>query len=146
MRRLFAFVITLALLLILAGCDKEEASNSGKMGTANEMEIVDWGQSALYTDDDISSAIDVVIASFEAEFKGCSLTQISYPGDDLSDLFDQWAKEYKSDEAIVLYSSFDTDSAGGDGSLNPNATYTKWQWILVRNGGGIWELATYGYG
>ena len=58
----------------------------------------------------------------------------------------EWAEECEADEAIVLYSSFDTDASGGDGSLEPNTTYDDFRWILVRDNGGTWEVRTYGYG
>lgn len=80
------------------------------------------------------------------EFTGCTLTQLCYPGDASADLFTEWAEECEADEAIVLYSSFDTDASGGDGSLEPNTTYDDFQWILVRDNGGTWEVKTYGYG
>ncbi len=144
MRRFIIVIITFSLLLI-AGCGGENIDSENEKNVG-EVSIVDWEHSTLYTDTDIKTAIDTVIAYFETEFKGCTLTQISYPGDDSSGLFDKWAKEYEADEAIVLYSSFDTDSSGGDGSLNPNSTYNDWQWILVKNNGGVWELKTYGYG
>ena len=83
---------------------------------------------------------------FEAEFQGCTLTQLRYPGDASADLFTEWAEECEADEAIILYSSFDTDASGGDGSLEPNTTYDDFQWILVRDNGGTWEVKTYGYG
>ena len=102
--------------------------------------------SDLYTDDDIENAVAAVTACFETEFQGCTLTELRYPGDALSDLFTHWAQEYNTDEAIVLYSSFDTDASGGDGSLEPNTTYDDFQWILVRDNGGTWEVRTYGYG
>ena len=102
--------------------------------------------SDIYTDADIEAAMDAVNTYFEAEFKGCTLTQLRYPGDASADLFTEWAQEYESDEAIVLYSSFDTDTSGGDGSLEPNTTYDDFQWILVRDNGGTWEVKTYGYG
>ena len=50
-----------------------------------------------------------------------------------------------ADEVIVLISSFDVDSSGGDGSLNPNSTYTRWSWILVRNKNGKWKHVDHGY-
>lgn len=102
--------------------------------------------SDLYTDDDIENAVAAVTACFETEFQGCTLTELRYPGDALSNLFTQWAQEYNTDEAIVLYSSFDTDASGGDGSLEPNTTYDDFQWILVRDNGGTWKVKTYGYG
>ena len=41
--------------------------------------------------------------------------------------------------------SFDVDSSGGDGSLNPNSTYSDWKWILVRTNGGHWQHVDHGY-
>ena len=160
MRKLFLATITFVLLLTMAGCsNKEDVATpdtqlpsqdmeveSPEKETDSDLAIVDWDPSELYTDEDIQSAVDTVLAYFETEFKGCTLTQISYPGDDLSDLFDEYAKEYQSDEAIVLRSSFDVDASGGDGSLESNSTYEAWQWILVRSNGGTWEVETYGYG
>ena len=102
--------------------------------------------SDIYTDADIQAAMDTVMTYFETEFKGCTLTQLCYPGDASADLFTEWAEECEADEAIVLYSSFDTDTSGGDGSLEPNTTYDDFQWILVRDNGGTWEVKTYGYG
>ena len=103
-------------------------------------------RSDLHTDADIQDAKDAVTIYFEAEFQGCTLTQLRYPGDASADLFTEWAEECEADEAIILYSSFDTDASGGDGSLEPNTTYDDFQWILVRDNGGTWEVKTYGYG
>ena len=52
---------------------------------------------------------------------------------------------YSADEVIVLVSSFDVGKSGGDGSLNPDSTYTKWKWILVRNKSGSWRHVDHGY-
>ena len=50
------------------------------------------------------------------------------------------------DEVIVLLSSFTVDEHGGDGSLEPNHTYTRWSWYLARRNGGKWKIVTSGYG
>ena len=113
---------------------------------SSDVSIVEWEHSDIYTDADIQAAMDTVMTYFETEFKGCTLTQLCYPGDASADLFTEWAEECEADEAIVLYSSFDTDASGGDGSLEPNTTYDDFQWILVRDNGGTWEVKTYGYG
>lgn len=145
MKRFIIVVIAFALLLV-AGCTGKENINSGNEKESSKVSIVEWEPSTLYTDADIKDAMDTVIAYFGAEFKGCTLKKLSYPGDASSDLFNEWAEEYESDEAIVLDSSFDTDASGGDGTLNPNSSYNGWQWILVRDNGGTWEVKTYGYG
>ena len=46
----------------------------------------------------------------------------------------------------LLDSVFYVDASGSDGSLNPNSTYTNWQWVLTRDRGGKWVLRTWGYG
>ena len=47
---------------------------------------------------------------------------------------------------VVLLSSFTVDEHGGDGSLEPNHTYTRWGWYLARKNGGKWNIVTCGYG
>ena len=59
---------------------------------------------------------------------------------------EEWAEQAQAEEAIILVSTFEVDASGGDGSLNPNSTYTGWQWILVRSANGAWEHRDHGYG
>ena len=139
MKKLLFFVLA---LLFLMGCQAKPATDD----TDSDVSIVEWEHSDIYTDADIQAAMDTVMTYFETEFQGCTLTQLRYPGDASADLFTEWAQEYEADEAIVLYSSFDADTSGGDGSLEPNTTYDDFQWILVRDNGGTWEVKTYGYG
>lgn len=102
--------------------------------------------SEIYSEDDINSAIDTIKKEFKRDWKGCTLTEIYYAGDDSSIDHQDWADRYNADEAIVLLSSFDVASSGGDGSLNPNSTYDDWNWILVRTSGGQWQHVDHGYG
>lgn len=139
MKKLPFFVLA---LLFLMGCQAKPATDD----TNSDVSIVEWEHSDIYTDADIQATMDTVMTYFETEFQGCTLTQLRYPGDASADLFTEWAEECEADEAIVLYSSFDTDASGGDGSLEPNTTYDDFQWILVRDNGGTWEVKTYGYG
>ncbi len=104
-------------------------------------------QSEVYSEQDIANAMDVVEKKFNSDFDGCALTDLWYDEDASASSSDEWSAQYHADEAIVLLSNFDVDSSGGDGSLNPNSTYTDWQWILVRNkDSNTWELGTWGYG
>ncbi len=129
--------LALFLVLFLSSC---------RGGRVSDVEIPDWKPSEIYTDDEIESAFQTVKDYFSKVFDGCTLTKLCYPGDTFSGAFDEWAKRYDADEAIVLYSDFDVDSSGGDGSLAPNSTYEDWQWILVRDSDGQWRHATHGYG
>ena len=82
---------------------------------------------------------------FKSDWKGCTLTEIYYAGDDCSKDHQDWADRNNAEEVIVLLSSFDVDSSGGDGSLNPDSTYDDWMWILVRTNGGQWQHVDHGY-
>ena len=103
-------------------------------------------QSDIYASEDINAAIKTAIKYFEREFSGCTLKEIQYIGDQARESFEEWAEQYHADSAIILISTFDVDSSGGDGSLNPNSTYENWQWILVRSANGSWKHVTHGYG
>lgn len=100
--------------------------------------------SNIYSYDDITSAINTIIDYFNENFKGCTLKEIYYAGDDES-YFKEILQQYGGDEAIVLTSTFDVDGSGGDGSLNPNSTYKDWIWLLVRNKQGEWKHVDHGY-
>ena len=89
--------------------------------------------------------IDTIKKEFKSDWKGCTLTEIYYAGDDCTKDHKDWADRNNADEVIVLLSSFDVDSSGGDGSLNPNSTYSDWKWILVRTDGGKWQHVDHGY-
>ncbi|HAD55659.1 MULTISPECIES: hypothetical protein [Clostridia] len=139
-KTLFCFLTALIMIFVLAGCG---GKNSG--GNIDNVQIPDWKPSEIYSDSDIEAAFQTVKDYFGNEFDGCTLTKLSYPGDTYADEFYEWAEQYDADEAIVILSSFDVDSSGGDGSLNPDSTYDDWKWILIRNDSGNWEHVDHGY-
>lgn len=103
-------------------------------------------KSEVYSEKDIERAMATAKRQFKFDFKGCTLTDLWYDEEISLSSASSWASQYNADEAIVLLSNFDVGSSGGDGSLNPNDTYSDWQWILVRNKGSQnWELKTWGY-
>ena len=137
MKKLLSLSLLCFLALVLCACG----------GKSDGLTIVP-AESSLYTQEDISAAISTAVAYFNKEFKGCTLTEIGYAGDEMTKMhigYAGWQERYDADEMIVLLSSFDVDSSGGDGSLNPNSTYTGWNWILVRNSGGPWRHVDHGY-
>lgn len=136
MKKAICAALVLCILFSLSGCG----------GDVSQVEIVEWAPSALYTDWEIKSAMNTVIRYFGRGFDGCTLTQLSYPGDSDAQKFEEWAEQYDADEAIVIYSSFDVDGSGRSASLEPNSTYNNWSWVLVRNHGGRWKHKTHGYG
>ena len=133
-KRLIFFLVCLVTVFSLSAC-------GGNVKNVNVLDV----ESEIYTPDDISSAIETIKNEFDKAWKGCTLKEIYYAGDETSKDYQDWADRNDADEVIVLLSSFDVDSSGGDGSLNPNSTYDKWIWILVRTNGGKWQHVDHGY-
>lgn len=134
MKRWIALVFVLVCVFSLAACG----------GNAKNVKITDYA-SEIYADAEIESAIDVAINYFEKNFEGCTLTEITYLGDDKLDDWQEFADRNNAEDVIVLVSTFEVDASGGDGSLNPNSTYANWKWILVRTDGGKWTHVDHGY-
>lgn len=101
---------------------------------------IDIGESNIYSEQEIQSAIDIVKTKFD-DFDGCKLFSLSYAGDENS------KKEYDYDEnydqAIVINSTF-LSPLFNSGAWNPHEIY-KWHFILMRADSGEWQLLTYGY-
>ena len=118
--------------------------NRGNVSAVNRI----VGYSALYDENLINKACDVVEKEFEKEFEGCTLTELRYDIDvenRFAEEIERYHKE-KNQELIVLLSTFNTDEKGGDGGFNPNDTYTNWQWHLVRTADKkIWGIVGRGY-
>lgn len=139
MKKRIIIIVVLILIIVFATLyfrnKGGDVSNVKRMITASE----------VYSEQDINNAMDIVEKYFQSDFEGCTLTDLWYEESMSAPDSDGWAKQYDADKFIVLLSNFDVDSSGGDGSFNPNDTYSNWQWILVRNKGSEWELKTWGY-
>ena len=134
MRRLAGWTLLFVFIMSLLGC--------GKSGDAAVADI----DSEIYTAGDYQAAVEAVKAGFR-DFKGCTLKEISYAGDETVRKEQEYILSFGDyDEGIVLLSTFTVDEKGGDGSLEPNSTYKKWGWYLGRKNDGDWEIATCGYG
>ena len=134
MKKVCCAIFCILSVLCLTAC-------GGKISGAKTHDV----ESDLYSQEDIASAIDVIKREFKSDWSGCTLTEIYYAGDEESCAYRERAEKNDAFEAIVLISSFDVDSTGGDGSLNPDSTYTRWKWILVRAKGEEWRHIDHGY-
>ena len=134
MKKIVCIILCSLLVFSLSAC-------GGDISRVNTHNV----NSEIYSQEDINAAIDTIKKEFMRNGGGCTLTEIYYAGDDSSKDHQDWADRNNADEVIVLLSSFDVDSSGGDGSLNPNSTYSDWSWILVRTNGGKWQHVDHGY-
>ena len=120
--------------------------------------VVDYGTSELYTEPDMDSALDAILADFH-NWKGCVLKRFAYAGDDacgadelayLNELREaNTPDEPEYDQAIVFvtdYHSPSEEDAQGT-AWEPDTDYTDWTWHLGRTGSdGSWKVLTNGYG
>ena len=136
MKKIKVFLSLMLCLVLLTACGGGNISEVGRK----------MGESAHYSKAEIARAMDQVEDHFRNEFDGCKLLDLRYDEEKTRAEAEGWAQQYGADEAIVLYSDFEVDSSGGDGSLNPDSTYRNWKWVLIRNRREAWELITWGYG
>ena len=134
MKRICNFLTVLLAVLLLTACGGGDTSETVRR----------IGDSELYSKAEIAQAMDQVERFFRKEFDGCKLTELRYDEEKFAQRQIDAGEKYGA-EVIILLSSFDVDESGGDGSLNPNSTYTRYQWILSRTMFG-WELRDWGYG
>lgn len=119
--------------------------------------IVDYGDSKLYTKEEMDAAIAVIRAEFDT-WKGCELHSIRFAGDgaNSADII-KWMNELKEGQkkegpaytqCIEFVSDFHSpkDEADlKDTAWEGDQEYKDWQWWLARTDGGDWELLTWGY-
>lgn len=142
MKRLLIGVLIFGLLFSSCYQNNKESSNVE----------VNISESSKFSKEKIQEAVNCVKDKF-SEFKGCTLTKIWYD----EKKSDSFIKGYMTsgkgsqngvskENVIVLLSEFKVDSAGGDGSLEPNSTYSDWNWILIKDSKtNKWRVDDWGY-
>ena len=129
MKKLLAVSLTIMILGTLGGCGKQDTQEPPKVE-------IDYGNSELYTQEDMDAAIQVIEAEF-ATWEGCELHSLAYGGDA--------ACSDENIECILFSSSFHSPVEQRD-AWNADTEYEGLQWWLGRSDGGAWELVTCGYG
>ena len=143
MKKFISCLTVILVLLSFAACQ-----NTGK----TEYVAVEVGKSAKFSEAEINNAIKQIKVKFK-DFKGCTLKKLWYDEDTSNSMIDGYLKNgkgsvngAKAENVIILLSDFDVDSSGGDGSLEPNSTYSSWNWILIRDSEtGSWIVDDWGY-
>lgn len=114
MKKYSLSVICVVLFALLAGCGNKETSNI----------TVDYGDSAVYTEQDMDDAIKV-IEEMIGSWEGCELHSISYSSDDvctdeknlswMNDLEKANDNDLAFTQCIMFDSSFRSPKEGGGG-------------------------------
>lgn len=118
---------------------------------------VDYGSSELYSESDMDSALDAILAEFTT-WKGCVLKRFAFAGDDacgaeelayVNELREADSPDSEEfDQAIVFLTNFHSPSeAEAEGTAwEPDTDYDDYSWHLGRTGAdGSWQLLTWGY-
>jgi len=121
--------------------------NRSVVGTIDNV-VIDYGSSARFSEAEIESAVDAVLAKF-IDFSGCDLRRIWYNESRselfISELFISGAS-WEPKNIIVLLSDFYVDESGANEGFNPDSLYSEWNWILVRDSSdSSWSVWNWGY-
>lgn len=137
MKKLSIIIAVLCLCAMLCSCD-----DSGTQEVT-----VNFGNSAVYSQEDMEAAVEVIKAKFNS-WEGHTLYTIEYKGDEVSaenlEYCNSLGDASEFTESIVFESSFRTPKHAS-GGFNEDEVYTGWSWYLARQAGGEWQLLTYGY-
>ena len=110
---------------------------------------INYGQSSLYTQEELADAVSVVENQFAA-FEGCELHSIRYAGDEnCTEENLKWMNELNPEGNYVQVAQFLSDFHSPKeqiGAWEADTEYTDWQWWLARSADGGWEVLTWGYG
>lgn len=137
-----------SLLLIIVLITIVIYSQYGKV-TNVQVSIED---SMKFSEEEINEAVIAVKRKFK-DFQGSELTELWYSENKSNELTNEYMNYGKGssngiteENVIVLLSNFEVNSRGGDGSFEPNSTYSDWKWILVRdNDSDNWRVDDWGY-
>lgn len=152
MKRMLAGLLSALLLLGLMGCGKKETADEPNKAAEKPDVTIDYGESELYTKEELDDAIAVIEAEFST-WEGCELHSLTYGGDAAcSDENIEWLNGLEMKEqtepftqCILFSSSFHSPVEQRD-AWDADTEYEGWQWWLGRSDGGAWELVTCGYG
>lgn len=106
------------------------------------------GYSALYGDESIDAAFDAVERKFSEGFAGCELLELRYDAEVENKYADEATRYWQQhgQELLIVESSFRTDASVAGSGFDPNHTYNRWQWRLVRTQDDAgWKVVDWGY-
>lgn len=152
------FAALVAMTLCISGCgfysssmDEDViAENEKLIEEVDKMPVVpdaageDPIESDIHSQEDYREAVAAALEYFN-NFEGCYMSEIKYAGDEETKAEAEYQKCDPKD-VIVLVSTFETGDNGGDGSLEPNKTYSDYKWIIIRDEDGTWKHKDHGYG
>lgn len=142
MKKIIILFCCLLSVFSLVACNKGSVSNDI---------LIEVSKSTKFSKDEIESAIQNVKSNFS--FSEATLTNIWYDEEKSNYLIDSYLENgrgltngVKEENVIILLWNFDVDGSGDNPVLNPNTTYSDYQWILIRDSkNNVWKIDDFGY-
>lgn len=142
MKKIIIWFCCILSIFSLVACNKGNISNDIS---------IEISESTKFSKDEIENAIQCVKSNFS--FPAATLTKIWYDEEKSNYLVDGYLENgrgltngVKAENVIILLSNFDVDGSGDNPVLNPNTTYSDYQWILIRdNKNNVWKIDDSGY-
>ena len=132
MKKIFSLFLILSLIFSLTSC-----------GTLNFVDIED-STSEVYNQNDITSAMEVVLEWFQGK-TDMVLLSLSYAGDDELADYSRYLEWHDADDVIVLLTDYYVSFFSSNPVMNTGHKYENFGFILVRTQGGEWEIVDQGY-
>lgn len=112
---------------------------------------IEAGKSLKFSEEEVTEAINLVKTEFH--FPSANLTKLIYDEETSERLIKGYMENGKGSvngvdpkNVIILLSEFHVDGSGKNPVLNPNSTYTDYQWILIRQSeNSDWIIDDQGY-
>ena len=132
MKKLISIILLCTLILSLSSC-----------GTLNFVDIEEFS-SEVYTANDITSAMEVVLEWFQGK-TDMVLLSLSYAGDEELADYSRYLEWHDADDVIVLLTDYYISFFSSNPVMNTGHKYENFGFILVRSSGGEWEIVDQGY-
>ena len=145
MKKRYGIIAVLAALALVIGA-AVWTTRDKKADVSNVERLC--GYSALYGEESIGAAFDAVEQKFFEGFAGCTLLELRYDAEVENKYADEAMRYWKEhgQELLILESSFRTDESVAGSGFDPNHTYNRWQWRLVRTEDNTgWTVVDWGY-
>lgn len=142
MKKILLLLISILLTCQLTGCSLIINSK------------IDYGNSKVYSKEDMDAAIKIIKKEFFNSFMGSKLKNIRYVSDTKCGVDElEWLNSLEEDndtkehftECMLFLSDFHS-SKNGNGVFESDHDYFDWQWWFARSENGKWKLVTNGCG
>lgn len=114
--------------------------------------VTSMTESEIFTEKEIEKAMAAVKTKFR-DFEGCELLELTYDEEFCKREVESYMNNgkgssngVKTENVLILKSSFDSVRPKGDSGLTTGITYNGWIWILIRDSeNGNWMVDDWGY-